>query len=171
MSCFESLVAELNPSRFVQTAAMQHTGIFKSETLQLVRAHETSAVLRFINKVADRAAIDLGVTRRETEREQSFWNSSIILMNSTVEDQWLDMVHKAKKKPNYGMRDLNGVMEERALNKLELVGPMVDSYLKKHGNVYIVQVGTFKMHRTYASCEYIYPLDHFPVCLYADCEL
>ncbi|KAK3734420.1 hypothetical protein QZH41_003615, partial [Actinostola sp. cb2023] len=54
-------------------------------------------------------------------------------LKSTVEEKWLGMVNKAKTKPDYGMRDLDPIMEERMLNKLELAGPMVDSYLKHIG--------------------------------------
>ena len=63
-----------------------------------------------------------------------------MFMKSTVETQWLDMVHKAKGKPNYGMRDLDSVLEERSQNKLELVGPMVDSYLSILGCPYFVRM-------------------------------
>ena len=65
-------------------------------------------------------------------------------MKSRVETQWLDMVHKAKGKPNYGMRDLDSVLEERSQNKLELVGPMVDSYLKHIGLSILSKLGRSK---------------------------
>lgn len=71
----------------------------------------------------------------ETERDSSFWNRSVVIMKSTAEKQWLDLVHAAKRTPNYGMRDLDGVLEERSQNKLEIVGPVVDSFLKHMGTV------------------------------------
>ena len=80
---------------------------------------------------------DLGKTKGQTERDDSFWTPSVVLLKSTVQLQWLEMVHNAKQKPNYGMRGLNGVMEERMLNKIELaiVGPVIDSYVKHMGNL------------------------------------
>ena len=38
-----------------------------------------------------------------------------------------------RNKPNYGMRDLDPVLEELTGNKLELVGPLVDGFLKEIG--------------------------------------
>ena len=67
--------------------------------------------------------LDLGETKGQTERDDKFWNRSVVLLKWKVEPQWLEIVHNAKPKPNYGMRGLNGVMEERMLNKVELVGP------------------------------------------------
>ncbi|KAK3732674.1 hypothetical protein QZH41_007978 [Actinostola sp. cb2023] len=77
--------------------------------------------------------LNLGGKTGETERDETFWNRSVVFMKSTVEEKWLGMVNKAKTKPDYGMRDLDPIMEERMLNKLELAGPMVDSYLKHIG--------------------------------------
>ena len=85
--------------------------------------------------MAERKNLDLGETKGKTERDDSFWNRSVVLLKSTVQPQWLEMVHNAKRKPNYGMRGLNGIMEERMLNKIELVGPVVDSYVKHMGNL------------------------------------
>lgn len=65
-------------------------------------------------------------------------------MKSTVERQWLDMVHNVKQKPNYGMRDLNGIMEERMLNKIELVGAVIDSYVKHIGKLMQSKLGRSK---------------------------
>ena len=34
-------------------------------------------------------------------------------------------------KPNYEMRDLDPILEERASNKFKLTGPLIDGYLQK----------------------------------------
>ena len=43
------------------------------------------------------------------------------------------MVWETTNKPNYGMRNLDGILEERACNKLELTGPLIDGYLRELG--------------------------------------
>ena len=69
----------------------------------------------------------------ETERSKEFWTSSIIAVKSTVERQWIKSVRMAKRKPNYGMGILNSLHEEICGNKLELSGPLLDSYLRELG--------------------------------------
>lgn len=69
----------------------------------------------------------------ETERSIEFWTSSTIAVKSTVERQWIKSLRKAKKKPNYGMAKLNALHEEICGNKLELSGPLLDSYLLELG--------------------------------------
>ena len=54
------------------------------------------------------------------------------------------MVHNTKRKPNYGMCGLNGIMEEPMRNKTELVGPVVDSYVKHTGNLIYSKLGRSK---------------------------
>ena len=44
-------------------------------------------------------------------------------------------VRFAENKPNYGMRDLDPVLEELTGNKLELVGPLVDGFLREIGSL------------------------------------
>ena len=39
----------------------------------------------------------------------------------------------SKKKPYYGMRGLDAILEERASNRLELTGPLMDTYLCEIG--------------------------------------
>lgn len=65
----------------------------------------------------------------ETERSNEFWTSSILAVKSTVERQWIKSVRKTQKKPNYGMGKLNSLHKEICGNKLELSGPLLDSYL------------------------------------------
>lgn len=71
----------------------------------------------------------------KTECDDSFWNRFIVLLKSTVQPQWLEMVHNVKRKPNYGMCGLNGDMEEQMLNKIELVSRVVDSQVECVGNL------------------------------------
>ena len=52
----------------------------------------------------------LGARIGGSERDEHFWNRSVVLMKTKVEQQWLEMVHKAKRKPNYGTRDLDSVV-------------------------------------------------------------
>jgi hypothetical protein len=49
-------------------------------------------------------------------------------MKFSVECQWIKSVRKAKRKPNYGMSNMDPQLEELVGNKLELVGPLIDSY-------------------------------------------
>ena len=69
----------------------------------------------------------------DTERGESFWRKNVIEMKFTVEKTWLKDVRFAKTRPNYGMQGLDPVLEELTGNKLELVGPMLDSYIKEIG--------------------------------------
>ena len=54
-------------------------------------------------------------------------------MKFSVEKDWMKMVRFAEGKPNYGMRDLDPVLEELTGNKLELVGPMLDGFIREIG--------------------------------------
>ena len=67
-----------------------------------------------------------------SERGDSFWNVSAVEMKVSVEKQWIKAVRKAKRKPYYGMLNMDTQLEEVG-NKLELVGPMMDSYLREIG--------------------------------------
>ncbi|XP_020914111.1 uncharacterized protein LOC110251718 [Exaiptasia diaphana] len=69
----------------------------------------------------------------DTERGERFWTKNVIEMKFTVEKTWLKDVRFAKTKPNYGMQGLDPVLEELTGNKLELVGPMLDGYIKEIG--------------------------------------
>ncbi len=100
---------------------------------RIARLHKLTAELRLRNKMA--AQIDLAGARGLTERDDRFWNRFLVIMKTTVEPQWLKTVNTAKRKPVYGMRDLDEIMEERMGNKIELVGPMVDAYIKQIGHM------------------------------------
>ena len=67
----------------------------------------------------------------QTERGKNFWNKSQVDMKFIIEKEWLKMVRFAKSKPNYGMQNLDFVIEELTGNKLELAGPIVDGYLRE----------------------------------------
>ena len=77
--------------------------------------------------------IDLKVSHTATDRNEKFWNSSEVTMKFTLEGQWLRKVRVAKSKPNYGMGNLDGLLEEVIGNKIELAGPLIDSFLKQIG--------------------------------------
>ena len=53
----------------------------------------------------------------------------------------MDAVWNCENKPNYGMRDLDGVLEERASNKFDLTGPLIDSYLQEIGRGFYSKLG------------------------------
>ena len=59
--------------------------------------------------------------RENTEREKKFWNVN-------------EVERRARRRPNYGMGNMNSGLEEICGNKLELTGPLIDSYLLEIGN-------------------------------------
>jgi hypothetical protein len=62
-------------------------------------------------------------------------------MKFSVEKLWLDAVWKCEEKPNYGMRNLDAILEERASNKLELTGPLIDGFLCEVGKAIHAKLG------------------------------
>ena len=62
-----------------------------------------------------------------------FFARSVVEMKFSVEKRWIKYVRKAENKPNYGMAQMDGQLEEVIGNKLELAGPLIDSYLKEIG--------------------------------------
>lgn len=68
-----------------------------------------------------------------SERDELFWNSTVVEMKFTFEPQWIKSVRAATNKPNYGMGEMDSLHEEVCGNKLEVVGPMIDSYLRELG--------------------------------------
>ena len=87
------------------------------------------------------SSLSLGSSGDDTERSERFWNKSLVSMKFSVEKLWLDAVWNCENKPNYGMRDLDGVLEERASNKFELTGPLIDSYLQEIGRGFYSKLG------------------------------
>ena len=77
--------------------------------------------------------LDLRYLTTETECGSGFWNSSVVEMKFSVEKRWIKCIRKTENKPNYGMAQIDGQLEEVIGNKLELAGPLIDSYLKEIG--------------------------------------
>ena len=77
--------------------------------------------------------IDLKCSQTPTDQGEKFWNSSAVTMKFSVEGQWLKKVRGAEGKPNYGMGNLDGLLEEVVGNKIELAGLLIDAYLKQLG--------------------------------------
>ena len=71
----------------------------------------------------DELCVDLKAINGDAERDEKFWNTSVVEMKFSVEREWIKAVRKAKGKPNYGMMNMDNMLEEVIGNKLELVGP------------------------------------------------
>ena len=82
---------------------------------------------------ANSSTLDLRGQTTATERGLTFWNTSTVEMKFSAERSWIKSVRKAKNKPNYGMTNMDSLLEEVVGNKLELSGPLVDSFLKEIG--------------------------------------
>lgn len=78
--------------------------------------------------------IDLTGNTENTEREKKFWNVNEVEMKSTFEREWIKAIRRARRRPNYGMGNMNSGLEEICGNKLELTGPLIDSYLLEIDN-------------------------------------
>ena len=70
--------------------------------------------------------LDLKTSKHGEERGEKFWNTSVSGMKFTVKQEWIKAVRKAKHKPNYGMLNMDDQLEE-------LVGPIIDCYLREIG--------------------------------------
>ena len=70
-----------------------------------------------------------------SERGEHFWRASDLAMKFKVETEWLKAVRSTEStsKPNYGMGTMDSSHEEIVGNKLELVGPLLDTYLREIG--------------------------------------
>ena len=77
--------------------------------------------------------LDLRGVSTKTDRGSRFWNGSLVEMKFSVKHSWIKSVLKAKNKPNYGMMNIDGLLEEVVGNKLELCGPLINSFLKEIG--------------------------------------
>lgn len=86
-----------------------------------------------VNNDSSSLMLDLKASKQDEERGKTFWHTSVVEMKFTVEKEWIKAVRKAKRKPNYGMLNMDDQLEEIVGNKLELVGPMIDSYLLEIG--------------------------------------
>ena len=115
-------------------------GIF----LLLVRARQSQRCVppkhTTVTNMADKAdeknensLLDVRGRSTATERGATFWNTSIIEMKFSIERSWIKSVESAKNKPNYGMTNMDSLLEAVIGNKLEMCGPLNDSYLKEIG--------------------------------------
>ena len=60
------------------------------------------------------SSTNLGSSGDDTERSERFRNKASLEMKFSVEKLWLDAVYNCEEKPNYGMRNLDAILEERA---------------------------------------------------------
>ena len=88
---------------------------------------------------------DLRGTSAETEQGSAFWNSSLVEIKCSVKCSWIKSVRKAKNKPNYGTRNMDGLLEEVIGNKVDLCGPLIDSYLKEIGKGVVSKLNRSKV--------------------------
>ena len=96
----------------------------------------------------------------ETERGDRFWNTNSVEMKFSAEKEWLRRVRFTENNPNYGMRDLDPVLEELTGNKLELVGPLVDAFLKEIGLSINAKLARSRMTGLMAPITLFMPYDH-----------
>ncbi len=88
--------------------------------------------------------LNLGEDNNETERPKHFWNRALVAMKFNFEPTWFDATWRAEKKPNFGMRNLDATLEERCSLKLEITGPLIDSYLREIGRAFWAKLGRSK---------------------------
>ena len=91
--------------------------------------------------IASLSSLKLGSSGDDTERSTRFWNPALVAMKFSVETLWMKTVWETESKPNYGMRDLDPILEERASNKFELTGPLIDSFLRELGKCIYSKLG------------------------------
>ncbi len=60
------------------------------------------------------SSMNLGSSGDDTERSERFRNKASLEMKFSVEKLWLVAVYNCEEKPNYGMRNLDAILEERA---------------------------------------------------------
>ena len=105
---------------------------FRAKNLPLVRAHkcQRSSLINVRRahliqrqwvcsqgKMAERMAnesCDLVLNLQssgDSERGHLFWNTSSVEMKFSVERKWIKAVRKAKRKPNFGMLNMDSQME------------------------------------------------------------
>ena len=85
--------------------------------------------------------LNLGNFGNDTERLSAFWNRATVEIKFSVEKTRLDAVWRCTKKPNYGMQNLDKVLEERCSMKLGLVGPLFDGYFREIGKAFVAKLG------------------------------
>ena len=100
--------------------------------------------------------LNLGKHNNETERPKHFWNRALVAMKFSFEPIWLDVAWKAEQKPNFRMRNLKAVLEEQCSFKLEITGPLIDSYLKEIKQAFWAKLGRSKCTGLMPPIKYLY---------------
>ena len=77
--------------------------------------------------------IKSGLLDEETERGEKFWYRAHTELKFKVESEWLKSLLSLldKERPMYGMGNMDRKHEEIVGLKIELVGPLIDTYLKE----------------------------------------
>ena len=119
--------------------------IFQRQLKLLVKPCSKMAASGDDNKSAKKINLRPFGMEDETERGSRFWNNSSVEMKFTIEKEWIKLVRFARDKPNYGMRNLDPVLEELTGNKLELVGPMLDGFIREIGSGMSAKLGRSRM--------------------------
>ena len=98
-----------------------------------------------ITESAKKSSLRLFGMENDTERGARFWNNNSVEMEFSVERDWMKSVRFAESKPKYGMRNLDPILEELTGNKLELVSPLLDGYIREIGDSIYVKLGRSRM--------------------------
>jgi hypothetical protein len=67
--------------------------------------------------IASLSSLKLDSSGDDTKRSTRFWNPALVAMKFSVETLWMKAVRETESKLNYGTRDLDPILEERASNK------------------------------------------------------
>ena len=75
------------------------------------------------------------VLQRQTNTKNTtvLQSTSMIEIKFSIERSWIKSVSRTKNKPNYGMTNMDSLLELVVGNKLEMCGPLIDSYLREIG--------------------------------------
>ena len=80
-----------------------------------------------------RGSLDLKADHSSSQRNERFWNTSVVEMTFSVERKWIKSLRAAKNKPNYEMGEMDSIHEEVRGNKVKLARPVIDCYLRELG--------------------------------------
>ena len=108
--------------------------------------------------------LELGDDNGETERSSTFWNPVLLSMKFNLEPAWLHATWNAKIKPNFGMRNMDAILGERCCLKLEISGPLIDSYLKEIGRAFWAKLGPSKCTGLMVAIKIFIPYNIFRMC-------
>ena len=65
--------------------------------------------------------LDFRARPRATVRGATFWNTSMIKLKFSIERSWIKSLRSAKSKPNYGMTNMDSLLEEMVGNNWKCV--------------------------------------------------